>query len=115
MALTKEEFQEVTKPHRWKPGESGNPEGRPMGARSKLGTQIVNDFLENWNLNGKRVLQEAADKDVSTYLRVACAILPKVIELDDDTKELIKEVLTERLPFHAIRERAKESELPVSH
>lgn len=111
MALNRKDFEEVTEPHRWKPGESGNPEGRPKGARSKFGEQMVKDFMENWEKNGKRVLEEAATKDPSTYLRVACAILPKVIELGDETKDAITSALT-AIPFDAIRSRHEDKDEP---
>lgn len=91
------------------PGHSGNPNGREKGSRSKFGEQMVTDFLESWQKNGKRVLQEAADKDQATYLRVACAILPKVIELGDETKDAITSALTS-IPFDAIRSRKEASE-----
>src|SRR6266487_349484 len=36
-------------PHRWLPGESGNPAGRPVGARQKLAEAIIRDICEDWN------------------------------------------------------------------
>ena len=33
-------------PHAWKKGKSGNPKGRPTGAKSK--TPRLRDLLDNW-------------------------------------------------------------------
>ena len=35
-------------PHRWLPGQSGNPAGRPVGSRQKLAEQYLRDLYEFW-------------------------------------------------------------------
>ena len=98
----------------WKPGESGNPEGRPRGARSKFGEDFVEGYAEHWAKHGERVLDELVEKDIAAYSRIACAILPKVIELDDETLTAIKD-LSKAMPFDAIRYRTQDqSEKPAT-
>lgn len=94
---------------RIKPGEVRNPTGRPKGARSKFGEDFVREFAEHWAEHGKSVLDEAVKDDKAAYLRVACTILPKVIELGDETKEAITNALTQ-IPFDAIRSRKEAAE-----
>jgi hypothetical protein len=64
---------------RWKPGQSGNPLGRPQGARSKFSEQACADALADWTANGAGVLERVRATDPSTYLRVLFSIIPKDI------------------------------------
>jgi len=36
----------------WKPGESGNPAGRPLGSRNKLSESVIQDIAADWAIGG---------------------------------------------------------------
>jgi hypothetical protein len=93
----------------WKAGVSGNPEGRPKGSRNKFGEQFVTDFLESWEKHGKKVLEKLAKKHPKAYATVAVAVLPKVIEFDDETKDAIRNAGL-GIPFAQIKQRAEETD-----
>lgn len=108
----------------WKPGESGNPAGRPKGTRSKFGEDFIRDFANHWSAMGKvktkgvELLEDLYKENKEAYIRVACAILPRIVEFDDDTKEAITEVLKSRIPFLSIREkieRENATDVDVKH
>jgi hypothetical protein len=40
---------------RFKPGQSGNPKGRAVGTRQRLGEAFLTDVLEAWRDHGKGV------------------------------------------------------------
>jgi Family of unknown function (DUF5681) len=61
----------------WKPGQSGNPLGRPVGAKEKFSEQARADALADWMANGPDVLAKVRNADPSTYLRVLFTIIPK--------------------------------------
>lgn len=63
----------------WKPGQSGNPLGRPQGARSKFADAACADALKHWTSGGSDVLERVKKEDPSTYLRVMFSIIPKDI------------------------------------
>ena len=96
---------ETEKAWLWKPGQSGNPNGRPKGARCKFSQDFVIAFAEDFAEHGKGVIERVRNEDPSTYLRTACTILPKVVELDDDTKEAIQSLSL--IPFNVIRTKAE--------
>lgn len=97
--------------HLYKPGQSGNPAGRPKGARSKFAQAFVEAFAKDFEEHGQAVIEKVRVEDPSTYMRTACTILPKVIELDDDTKDAITSAL-KAIPFDAIRSRYEDKDEP---
>ena len=84
---------EDTGPNRttlFKPGQSGNPAGRPKGARSKLGEAFVEALHDDFKTHGVAALAEVREKDPASYMRVVASLLPRefkietVSELTDD-------------------------------
>src|SRR3990172_6028358 len=69
----------VGNPH-WPPGVSGNPNGRPVGARCKFGHDFVQAYADHWAEHGGKCLDRLAEEDPAAYSRIAIAILPKLIE-----------------------------------
>jgi hypothetical protein len=65
---------------RWKPGESGNPAGRPEGARQKLSTEYFNNLYEAWLVNGKAALQTAAWTDPVQFVKTVASHMPRDVQ-----------------------------------
>lgn len=72
---------------RFKPSESGNPGGKPTGARNRLTRQFLNALADDFEEHGRKAIELAREKDPMGYVKAIGALMPKQIEqtqpLDD--------------------------------
>ena len=61
----------------WKPGQSGNPAGRPLGARARISEKLIADIADVWETYGSNVLRRLAAQDPATLAKIAYGLLPR--------------------------------------
>ena len=59
----------------WKPGQSGNPAGRPIGARQRISEKLLADLAVVWEVHGKAVLEELVTTDPGKLATIAYGLL----------------------------------------
>jgi Family of unknown function (DUF5681) len=64
----------------FKPGQSGNPKGRPKGARNKLGEESLPQLCEDFEVHGAAVIERVRQEDPATYIRVIAGFASKRAE-----------------------------------
>ena len=73
----------------WQPGQSGNPGGKPKGARNRLQGAFLNALADDFDQHGKKAIVDAREKDPMGYVKAIAALMPKQVEqsqpLDDLT------------------------------
>ena len=61
----------------WKPGQSGNPVGRPKGSRNKLSEDFFRDLCDAWQAFGKPALETMAMLYPVEFVRLVASLMPK--------------------------------------
>jgi hypothetical protein len=65
----------------YKPGQCGNPNGRPMGSRQKLTEKFINDLANHYEREGAKAIARVLKDNPVAYLQIICRLLPKDISL----------------------------------
>ena len=69
-------------------GVSGNPAGRPKGARSKLTEDFFRDMAEAWEERGKAALLEMVAERPHEFVKTAAGLQSKELT-GEDGKDLV--------------------------
>jgi len=103
--------------HLWKPGQSGNPAGRPKGARNKLEECFLADLLASWEEIGQSALAAAAEDDPASYVKIVASLMPKKVDpdgaLDGITRDELRLAITALQSFLAPRDPDSPGSTPV--
>ena len=64
----------------FKPGQSGNPKGRPRGSRNKLSEKFFQDLCDAWQAFGKPALETMAMLYPVEFVRLVASLMPRELE-----------------------------------
>src|SRR6478672_3641852 len=71
----------------FKQGQSGNPKGRPKGARNRLGTQFLEALEADFNQFGPQAIALVREKKPEVYIKVVADLLPKEANINVEAGE----------------------------
>lgn len=68
----------------FQPGQSGNPSGRPRGARNRLSEILLSIVVEDFIKHGPQAIAQLREKDPATYLRLVSSLVPRELILKQE-------------------------------
>jgi len=84
--MTKENEPVEKQTHLWKPGQSGNPAGRPKGSRGKLASEFIDALQADFELHGASVIAKVRAEKPDVYLKVVSNLMPAKLEAQLEAK-----------------------------
>ena len=57
--------------------QSGNPAGRPKGARNLLSESVLKELISHWEENGSDAIDRTCKEQPAAYLRAVLSLVPK--------------------------------------
>jgi hypothetical protein len=66
---------------KWAPGASGNPAGRPVGARNRFAEAFVGDVATVWAKHGTTILENMATAEPTRFAELCGRIVPRDVQL----------------------------------
>src|SRR6202046_4412291 len=72
---------EVSKPTQWKPGQSGNPNGKPVGSRQAFSQSFLKDLAEVWQAEGKQTIQHTAKTQHAVFFATCARLIGPEVKL----------------------------------
>lgn len=82
------------KKHAFKKGVSGNPGGKPKGARNRLQGAFLNALADDFDEHGKDAIRRAREEDPMGYVKAVGALMPKQMEQSKPLEDLTDDELT---------------------
>lgn len=84
--------------HLWKPGQSGNPAGRPKGSRNKLSEDLIGAISADFKAHGKAAIVKLRKTNPGKYLDIVCKLVPSELHIvDKPAEDMTDEQLAHRL------------------
>jgi hypothetical protein len=92
---TRKQQADVLRENGFKSGQSGNPAGRPKGARNKLSEAFLDALFVDWTEHGADVIAKVRETKPEQYLKVVASLMPrelnvKVNDLDELTDDQLR-------------------------
>jgi Family of unknown function (DUF5681) len=70
---------------RFRPGQSGNPKGRPKGSRHKLSEAFLAELVADFEAGGRAAIERCRLERPDVYVRLVASLLLKQQSLTDET------------------------------
>lgn len=81
----------------FKPGQSGNPGGKPLGSRNRLQGKFLATLADDFDAHGEQAIKNMRESDPSSYIRAIASLMPKEMEIKRPIEDLSDAELAEAI------------------
>jgi hypothetical protein len=71
----------------FKPGQSGNPAGKPPGSRNRISEAFISAMSDDFDTHGVGVIERVREEDPCTYLKLVAGLVPREYQVTPETAE----------------------------
>lgn len=68
----------------FKPGQSGNPAGRPLGSKHKISEKFIETLTADFEAHGVGVIEKVRSERPDSYLKIVADLVPKDFNIGQD-------------------------------
>lgn len=72
----------------WERGHSGNPGGKPEGARNRLQSDFLHALADDFDAHGISAIKRCREETPAAYLRIIASLMPAELEVVRPLDEL---------------------------
>jgi hypothetical protein len=72
---------EVSKPTQWKPGQSVNLNGRPVGTRQAFSAGFLRDLASVWSEEGRETMVKTARNNPAVFFATCARLIPNDVRV----------------------------------
>jgi len=65
----------------WQPGQSGNPNGRPVGSRTVFSQAFLKDLAEVWSDDGREAMVKTANINPTVFFATCARLIPNDVRV----------------------------------
>ena len=65
----------------WQPGQSGNPNGRPVGSRTVFSQAFLKDLAEVWSDDGREAMVKTANINPTVFFGTCARLIPNDVRV----------------------------------
>ena len=65
----------------WQPGQSGNPNGRPVGSRTIFSQGFLKDLAEVWSEEGREAMVKTAKTNPAVFIATCARLIGPEVKL----------------------------------